>query len=249
MDNPRAIKRIMNDVKEYIKSPIDRTWIHQCEDALHKIYIAIAGPRDSVYEDGIYFFVFEFPNTYPNEPPKGKFLNWQNSEQRMHPNMYTNGQLCYSILGTWSGPSWTSAMTLSMIILSIQMTMDENPLTHEPGYEKNPASLEHSKYQKIVEFYSCKDFIGKTIDMTLQINPTEIPASLAYITFFKDQLRTFYEDIHTHQRIATKLLRLKTANTSKIIVSTSYRTSNATIDYSELYIFIIEKLKLLGYKA
>jgi ubiquitin-protein ligase len=239
MNNPRAIKRIHNDIIEYNKSPIDRTWIHQCEDAIHKIYLAIAGPIGSVYEDGIYFFVFEFTNNYPNEPPKGKFLNWQNSIHRMHPNMYANGLLCLSILGTWSGPSWTSAMTLSMIILSIQAIMDENPLVHEPGYEKNPGSMEHIKYQKIVEYYNNKDFIGKTIDMVEQSTP--YIDSLSYLTFFKDSLRSFYESNDTRDRIIAKLIRLKTINTSKIVVSTSYRTSNATIDYTELYTYIIDK--------
>ena len=240
MNNPRAIKRIHNDIIEYNKSPIDRTWIHQCEDEINKIYVAIAGPIGSVYEDGIYFFVFEFTNTYPNEPPKCRFLNWQNSIHRMHPNMYANGLMCLSILGTWSGPSWTSAMTLSMIILSIQAIMDENPLVHEPGYEKNPGSAEHIKYQKIVEYYNNKDFIGKTIDMVEQSTP--YVESLSYLSFFKDSLNAFYESNDTRQRIIAKLLKLKTINTSKIIVSTSYRTSNATIDYAELYTFITDKL-------
>ena len=154
--------------------------------------------------------------------------------------MYPNGLMCLSILGTWSGPSWTSAMTLSMIILSIQAIMDDNPLVHEPGYEKNPASAEHIKYQKIVEYYNNKDFIGKTIDMVLQTTP--YIESLSYLSFFKESLTAFYESNDTQQRIIEKLLKLKTINTSKIIVSTSYRTSNATIDYAELYTFITEKL-------
>jgi len=131
-------------------------------------------------------------------------------------------------------------MTLSMIILSIQAIMDENPLVHEPGYEKNPSSMEHIKYQKIVEYYNNKDFVGKTIDMVEQSTP--YIDSLSYLSFFKDSLHAFYENNDTRDRIITKLIRLKSINTSKIVVSTSYRTSNATIDYAELYTFIADKL-------
>ena len=71
---------------------------------------------------------------------------------------------------------------------------------------------------------------------------TSYDECLSYLSFFKEPLCAFYESTDTRQRIMAKLIRLKTVNTSKIVVSTSYRTSNATIDYTELYTYINDKL-------
>ena len=106
MAHAKAIKRIMKDVEEFVKDPIDGVAIYQTENQLKRIYVAITGPKDSVYQDGFYFFEFFFPDDYPHNPPKCRFLNWQNSSIRMHPNMYAlDGKMCLSILGTWDGPS------------------------------------------------------------------------------------------------------------------------------------------------
>ena len=53
----------------------------------------------------------------------------------VNPNLYENGKVCLSILGTWSGPGWTTACTLSSVLLSIQSLLNENPIHNEPGWE------------------------------------------------------------------------------------------------------------------
>jgi ubiquitin-conjugating enzyme E2 Z len=192
MSLPKAIRRIMADIKEYKTGPIDGTAIYQCEDPLTRIYVAVAGPKDSAYEDGVYFFEFDFPDTYPNEPPKGKFLNWQNSITRMHPNMYASGKLCLSILGTWSGPSWTSAMSLTTIILALQSIMDDNPLKNEPGYGIG-VTQKHQDYHRIIEYYNLRDFVIKTLKFTTSSEKT---TNNDYLVYFKDFLVSYYLNHH-----------------------------------------------------
>ena len=46
------------------------------------------------------------------------------------------GKVCLSILGTWSGPKWTSIMDITTVLLTLQSLLDENPLHHEPGQRK-----------------------------------------------------------------------------------------------------------------
>lgn len=46
---------------------------------------------------------------------------------RFNPNLYANGKVCLSILGTWDGPSWTPGMTLSSVLLSIQTLLSATP--------------------------------------------------------------------------------------------------------------------------
>ena len=94
----------------------------------------ILGPADSIYAHCFLFFKFEFPDDYPFVPPKVVFLT-NDGATRFHPNLYIDGKVCLSILGTYSGPGWQSTMSLSMILLSLKALLDMNPLRHEPGYE------------------------------------------------------------------------------------------------------------------
>jgi ubiquitin-conjugating enzyme E2 Z len=119
------------------------------ESSLYKGHAMVIGPEDSVYANGFLFFRFLFPEDYPFSPPKVTFLSCD-GKTRFHPNLYIEGKVCLSILGTYSGPSWQSTMSLSMILLSLKALLDSNPITHEPGYEKfkldNPKALHYSQY-------------------------------------------------------------------------------------------------------
>jgi len=231
MAHQKAIKRIMKDVEEFVKDPIDGVAIYQLEQNLKRIYVVITGPKDSVYQDGFYFFEFLFPDDYPHNPPKCRFLNWQNNIVRMHPNMYViDGKLCLSILGTWDGPSWTSVMSLTTVILAIQSILDENPLVNEPGYEKNPSSIDHLKYQKIVQFINMKDFVGKTIQYLL--TPDIITEGQSFVLYFHQFIKDHIQK--NKGRILSNLERLHKANPERISINSVYHATNAVINYSEL---------------
>ena len=61
---------------------------------------AIVGPADTPYADMLFLFDIYLPPTYPEVPPKVYF--WSYGE-RLNPNLYENGKVCLSLLGTWSG--------------------------------------------------------------------------------------------------------------------------------------------------
>ena len=109
----------------------------------------IIGPADSIYANCPLFFQFDFPHDYPFQPPQVKFLT-NDGKTRFHPNLYTDGKVCLSILGTYSGPSWQSTMSFSMILLSLKALLDTNPLRHEPGYEN--VSLDHNYAKHYSEY-------------------------------------------------------------------------------------------------
>ena len=94
----------------------------------------VVGPRASAYEDGFYIFNFTFPESYPARPPTVIFQSM--GPLRIHPNLYVEGKVCLSILGTWSGPEWKSIMTGLGVARSIQSILDESPIKAEPAYEK-----------------------------------------------------------------------------------------------------------------
>ncbi len=95
----------------------------------------IIGPAGTPYECCPLFFELVMPDNYPFDPPAVKFLT-SDGRTRFHPNLYVEGKVCLSILGTWSGPKWSAVMNISTVLTSIQSLLEENPIRNEPSWEK-----------------------------------------------------------------------------------------------------------------
>lgn len=155
-------KRLIKDVKDLIKSPLDNEGIYYKHDETNilKGYAYICGPKDSVYFGGNYFFDFQFPSNYPHSPPKVTFKT-TDGETRFHPNMYKNGKMCLSILNTWKGDPWTGCQSIRSILLTIISIMDQVPLLHEPGFTKKHSDT--NKYSEIIEFKNMDFSVNKLL--------------------------------------------------------------------------------------
>ena len=131
-------------------------WYSQDEVNFAKGTAMIRGPAETPYADALLFFSIEFPADYPFSPPKVLFLT-SDGTTRLHPNLYVNGKVCLSILGTYSGPQWSGALSFNSVLLSILGLLDNNPLAHEPAWEKGTlADLRHSTYANCVEHQMIK---------------------------------------------------------------------------------------------
>ena len=87
---PRTtVMRLLQDVKDIIKNPLESQGIYYKHDEadMLKGTALIIGPKDTPYENGFYFFKFEFPTDYPNSPPKVKYMT-NDGETRFNPNLY-----------------------------------------------------------------------------------------------------------------------------------------------------------------
>lgn len=146
-----AVKRAVADAKELQTSLYrDSGIFYAMEDS--NVFLGracIFGPKDTPYEDCPMLYNFEITNTFPFDPPKVTFIT-SDGHTRFHPNMYKEGKVCLSILGTWSGEKWSSVMRLSTILVTLQSLMDTNPLKHEPGYA-NSNTETHRLYAKFIE--------------------------------------------------------------------------------------------------
>lgn len=161
-----AKKRILIDIKNFYSDKDNLTGIyaHFDEEDIYRAKAMIIGPDDTPYSGGFYFFDIEFPKNYPLYPPKVTFIT-TDSRIRFNPNLYINGKVCVSILGTWQGPGWTSVMTFNNVVLSIQTLLNNRPIQNEPGWE-NETGERCIKYNQIIDYYNYEVAILKMINNT-----------------------------------------------------------------------------------
>lgn len=61
----------------------------------------IKGPTRTPYEDGLFLFDLKLPPDYPVVPPLCHYVSF--CSDRLNPNLYEDGKVCVSLLGTWGG--------------------------------------------------------------------------------------------------------------------------------------------------
>ena len=68
-------KRLLNDVKNIYKNPLDSQGIYYKHDEndILKGYAIVFGPEGSLYDSGAYLFDITYPDNYPHAPPVFKF--------------------------------------------------------------------------------------------------------------------------------------------------------------------------------
>lgn len=129
----RNIKRIMKDIQKFEEAKLDTIFIDYNEANLYDIKALIIGPSDSVFMGGFFYFSLDLTE-YPISPPKVKFLTPYVSTFRCHPNLYSCGKVCISLLNTWGKKEWSPFLTLEKILITIQALLDNNPLSNEPAF-------------------------------------------------------------------------------------------------------------------
>ena len=114
---------------------------------------------------GLFILGFDFQNDWSFIPPHVSYIS--TSRLRVHPNLYVGkshnhfeGKVCLSIINTWSGPRWTTTMDLSTVLLSIQSILTNNPIKHEPGYERAKPNVVEA-YNHIVTYDTFRQLIIK----------------------------------------------------------------------------------------
>nr|POE99501.1 putative ubiquitin-conjugating enzyme e2 23 [Quercus suber] len=127
-----------------------RTW----ESRLDLLRFLLIGPSDTPYSDAPFIVDVWLPPQFPTEPPKTFFHSWAGEPGlggigRVNPNLYEDGKICLSLLGTWEGnkgEGWNaSRSTLLQVIVSLLgLVLVREPYFNEAGYE-HLVGLEASK--------------------------------------------------------------------------------------------------------
>ncbi len=146
-----CIKRIILDIKDLDKSPIENIYYFPDEDDIHNGYALIIGPKNTPYQYGNYLFNFKFTEEYPFNPPKVTYLT-NDGITRFNPNLYRNGKVCLSILNTWTGEKWSACQSIRSILITLQITLNEYPLLNEPGIVKPKYDNEINLYNELLYY-------------------------------------------------------------------------------------------------
>merc|ERR1719158_2772735 len=139
---PSNIKNFVKHVRKEIKllqpSLPPGITVKGYEDRMDLFSAMIHGPKNTPYEDGIFFFDFQLGSEYPILPPSCHYISY--CTDRLNPNLYEEGKVCVSLLGTWSGKgteTWTPDSNLLQLLVSIQgLILVREPYFNEAGYEK-----------------------------------------------------------------------------------------------------------------
>lgn len=225
---PDSIKRLLKDVRDVYKEPLDGDGIYYRHDEndFNYGYALIVGPSDSIYENGYYFFKFEFPHDYPHSPPKVIF-HTNDGIVRFHPNFYRNGKVCLSLLNTWRGEGWTSCQSIKTVLLTLCSLLTNDSLLNEPGI-----TTQHKDFDTYNEIIRFKNF---SVAVASMMRPESGVYPAPTFDMFKPIVEKHFVD--TYERNITRLdslIDLQNKRKIKGQLSTTIYNMKVIIDYKKV---------------
>jgi len=148
---PGCIKRIRSDLEAIVRHPNPYIHVAPHEDDITHIEALIIGPEDTPYAGGFFHFDMRFPHDYPWNPPKVLLRTTDSGRTRFNPNLYADGKVCLSILGTWQGPGWKAVQTIETVLVSVQSLMNAKPYHNEPGFEQERRPSDVKNYNECIQ--------------------------------------------------------------------------------------------------
>lgn len=231
MDQIRT-KRIVHELKQIPKKQGENGIYYQPnEENINEMMVMIVGPEDTPYQLGFYCFKATYPENYPFSPVKVKFLTTE-PNVRMNPNLYGNGKVCLSILGTWSGPGWTSIMNIFSVFTSIVAEIFVNdPFKNEPGQEKS-----NQKTNELYNNYLYHENLRLALVNTIN-NPT----------YSKDFIDIISDYIKNNKEKYIELYKFYEKEAEKNIEISVFKTPNLWSRYNHCNIYpkLIEDLQMI----
>lgn len=136
--------------------------------------VMIEGPKNTPYEDGMFLFDIQLGKDYPRAPPLCHYISY--CSDRLNPNLYEDGKVCVSLLGTWLGRDsevWGPNSTLLQVIVSIQgLILVTEPYFNEAGYEKQKGTQQGAENSRMYNEMVILKMLQSTSKM--MSNPSEV---------------------------------------------------------------------------
>ncbi|KAL4789714.1 ubiquitin-conjugating enzyme/RWD-like protein [Aspergillus venezuelensis] len=154
-----AERILMNEFKALSKEPWVNLELKENNIFNWEIGLIVLNP-DSMFYGGYFKAAMKFPPNYPYSPPEFRF-----KRPLYHPNIYTDGKLCISILhapgedimsGELASERWSPAQRVESVLISIVSLLDDaevsSPANVDAGVmlRKDPVQYQE-KVRKCVE--------------------------------------------------------------------------------------------------
>jgi len=161
----REIKDLHNEIPNTLITENSSIFFRVDESNMSVMKFLIIPHPDGPYAYGCFEFDIHIPSNYPAVPPHVEIITTGFGEFRFNPNLYDNGKVCLSLLGTWSGTEgevWNpQKSTIYQVLTSIQgLIFCEEPYFNEPGYENKrdtKAGTElNEKYNEPIRFQTMR---------------------------------------------------------------------------------------------
>ncbi|XP_044360053.1 probable ubiquitin-conjugating enzyme E2 23 [Triticum aestivum] len=132
------VKKVQKEWKILHDSLPGTIYVRAFEDRMDLVRVAMVGASGTPYQDGLFFFDMQMPQSYPAVPPE---VYYHSFGFRLNPNLYTDGTVCLSLLNTFSGEGnevWVpGTSSLLQVVVSIQaLVLNSQPFYNEAGYER-----------------------------------------------------------------------------------------------------------------
>lgn len=134
--------RIQKELKTFMNDPPDNISVTVVGNNIRIWIVTIIGAKNTVYENEIFHLRIQFPNNYPTVPPSVYFL--PKPSIPIHEHVYTNGDICLSLLGK----DWRPTMTGQSIAVSILSILSSAQYKSLPMDNARHAQNQPGQYQK-----------------------------------------------------------------------------------------------------
>jgi hypothetical protein len=96
-------KRLLTEMTTLTTSLPPGIFVRYADTRRDLLKFVIIGPAGSPYENGIFEFDVFCDENFPHKPPSVNFKTTGGGRVRFNPNLYKDGKVCLSLLGTWLG--------------------------------------------------------------------------------------------------------------------------------------------------
>ncbi|KAM6498437.1 hypothetical protein JOM56_006385 [Amanita muscaria] len=169
------LSRLNREYRVLASSLPDSILVRAYEDRTDLLRSLIIGPENTPYEDAPFVIDWMLDSNFPHSPPVAHFLSWTNGNGRVNPNLYEEGKVCLSILGTWAGDRnemWSATRSsLLQALVSIQgLVLVKEPWFCEPAYEKLRGTEEgivNSRLYSEKAYVLSRGFVRRALEIPL----------------------------------------------------------------------------------
>merc|ERR1711871_507646 len=152
----KKMRRLAGEISDAKNSlpcdPTNAVFVRIDAERVDVLKVMLTGVEGTPYTGGCFVFDVLCPSQYPQTPPKVAIETTARGSVRFNPNLYANGKVCLSLLGTWEGDateSWDPSRSLTQVFTSIQsLVMTADVYFNEPTALYSPSSLQGQRLNR-----------------------------------------------------------------------------------------------------